>query len=148
MDRRGFTLIELLVVLTIMALFVSLAAPAMTGAVPGFELKAAVSDLGTALRRSRSEALRTNRSTFVEVDVRKPGYRVGDDGGVVAFPPGTQITLTIAKRERSGQGRGRIRFFPDGTATGARLVIAGAGKIIEMEVDWFDGRIVRRTSAL
>jgi general secretion pathway protein H len=140
MRADGFTLIELLVVLTIMALLTSLAAPLLNRALPGLEIRSAARAFADDLKVARDRALRTKRSSFVEIDVDQRNYRQGEDGPLIEFPDGSNVTLTVADRERVDDSRGRIRFFPDGTATGGKVVIQRGKNAIALEVDWFDGR--------
>lgn len=136
----GFTLIELLVVLTVIALLTSLASPLFQRALPGLEFRAAARDLVADLRNARGQALRSKRTSFVEIDVSARSYKVGEDGPLGTLPEAAELTLTVAARERLDEGRGRIRFFPDGTASGGKLVMRRGQNAIALEVDWFDGR--------
>ena len=140
MRSSGFTLIELLVVLTVMALLTSLAAPLFNRALPGLEIRSAARVFAEDLKLARDRALRTKRPSFVEIDVEQRSYRQGEDGPLTDFPEGSDVTLTVADRERVDNSRGRIRFFPDGTATGGKIVIRRDNNTIALEVDWFDGR--------
>ncbi|MDQ2090855.1 GspH/FimT family pseudopilin [Marimonas arenosa] len=143
-NRRGadgFTLIELLVVMTLMALVAALATPMLGRVVPGLEVKAAAQDLGGELRRARSVALRDNREATVLIDVAAGSYRGAGEARDAELPSGVTVELVMARRERIDDDRGRIRFYPDGTSTGGRIILARGSARYELEVDWFDGMV-------
>ena len=41
----------------------------------------------------------------------------------------------------SGNGRGGIDFFPDGTSTGGRITLALEGRNRRIDIEWLTGRI-------
>lgn len=137
----GFTLVELLVVLLLVAILTTLAAPMARRALPGFELDATTETLVDALRLVRSTAIREGRDTWLTVDVGEGTY--WRQGGPSAFrvPDGIAFDLLTAERERIDGETGRIRFFPDGSATGGTIVLSRGRDRRHVEVDWFDGRI-------
>jgi len=69
MDKRsasaGFTLIELMVVVALVALLLSLAAPAFKGVINSMRLTTAVNALFTSLLLARSEAIKRNGRAVV-----------------------------------------------------------------------------------
>ena len=76
---RGFTLLEILVVMVIAALMVALVPPLFSGAVSGTRLKGSVRDLAVALRETRSQAIIHNTERRVQLDLKTPRYRVGNN---------------------------------------------------------------------
>ena len=141
-DRQsGLALIELLVVLTIVAMVATLAAPSLFRQVGAVSFDKAAVELRDTFRSARLEAMRTQRETWVEIDVAGGLYRVANEAAATALPNGFAMSLLTARRETLGDGVGRIRFFPDGAATGGAVVLRAEGRAKEVRVDWFDGGV-------
>ena len=62
---RGFTIIELMIVITILAIFIMLAAPSMGNLVRDQRIKTATGDVYATLAFARSEALKRNTNVAV-----------------------------------------------------------------------------------
>lgn len=142
--RGGFTLVELLVVLAIATLLVTLVPPLISAALPGVELKAAARRTMASLRLARETAIRTGADTALMVNVEErrlelPGFRT------VSFPKRVQMRLEAASREMLDDNQGAIRFFPDGSSTGGRIVLArgdpGDQSGYQVGVTWLTGRV-------
>jgi general secretion pathway protein H len=141
---RGFTLVELLLVLAIATLLVALVPPLISAALPGVQTKDAARRTVAALRLARETAIRNGADAILVVDVNQrrlelPGYRS------VRFPGGLVVSLEGAEREMIDDDRGAIRFFPDGSSTGGRIILArgveGARTGYEVGVTWLTGRV-------
>jgi general secretion pathway protein H len=146
LSRRslGFTLVELLVVLAIATLLLAAVPPLISAALPGVELKAAARRTMASLRLAREAAIRSGVDTALLVDVEErrlelPGFRA------VAFPKRVEMHLEAASREMLDDNRGAIRFFPDGSSTGGRIVLArgetGERSGYQVGVTWLTGRV-------
>lgn len=138
--RRGFTLVELLVVLAIAALAMSAVPPLVSAALPGVEMKAAARRTLSALRLARESAIRqgTDLALVVDIEARQlelPGHRV------MRLPEALNLTLEAAEQEMLADQRGAIRFFPDGSSTGGRLILAHADSGYQVGVNWLTGRV-------
>lgn len=137
----GFTLLELLVVLAIVALMTAIAAPRFAAALPGAELDSGARKLAAGLREARSMAVSTNRAVPFTLRGGANLYTIGRGGESRQLPGKLAITLVTGRREISGANQGSIRFFPDGSSTGGRIELKGAGGKRSIEVDWLTGRI-------
>lgn len=137
----GFTLLELLVVLAIVALMTAIAAPRFAAALPGAELDSGARKLAAGLREARSLAVSTNRAVPFTLRGDANLYTIGRGGESRQLPGKLAITLVTGRREISGANQGSIRFFPDGSSTGGRIELKGAGGKRSIEVDWLTGRI-------
>ncbi len=137
----GFTLLELLVVLAIVALMTAIAAPRFAAALPGAELDSGARKLAAGLREARSLAVSTNRAVPFTLRGGANLYTIGRGGESRQLPGKLAITLVTGRREISGANQGSIRFFPDGSSTGGRIELKGAGGKRSIEVDWLTGRI-------
>jgi general secretion pathway protein H len=142
--RRGFTLVELLLVLAIATLLVALVPPLISAALPGVQTKDAARRTVAALRLARETAIRTGEDAVLIVDVtgrrlELPGFRS------VGFPSRLVLSLEAADREMIDEDRGAIRFFPDGSSTGGRIILArgeeGERSGYEVGVTWLTGRV-------
>jgi general secretion pathway protein H len=136
----GFTLIELLVVLAILgmtlALFTAYRSPwSRTLSVDG-----AASQLAADLRLARSQAIAGNRPVLVSIDMPGHQYRVGA-GDVRHIPGELRMELLTIANERQSERIADIRFNPDGSSTGGRIVLVDDHRHIDVGVDWLTGRV-------
>ncbi len=141
MDARGFTLLELLVVLALAVLLLGLAQPMLSAAFPGTELKAAAQELAAGLRMARSLARTHGEPTSLELDLENHRFRIGNDGRFHPLPSRLHLSLITAASELTGTNRGSIRFFPDGSASGGRILLATGSRKLGVDVDWLTGKV-------
>lgn len=138
---RGYTLTELLVALAIIGL-VLVAVPLMAGrSGPGAQAKAAALEVASALRQTRGQAIADFKSQVFVLDTERGVYRAGSKGSETKLPDELAINLYTARSEIDEEGRGRIRFFPDGSATGGRVTLTAKGRRYVVAVDWLTGMV-------
>jgi general secretion pathway protein H len=113
--EHGFTLVELLVVLTILALVAAMALPRLSARL-GPTAGERAAGLADQLRAAREQAISTARPTQVPVD---PAMARSE-------PP---VDIAV------------ILFFPDGSSSGGRLLVEGAGPPAVIEIDDLTGRV-------
>jgi general secretion pathway protein H len=136
----GFTLLELLVVLAIMAFSLVLVIgyrPPWSGR---FELDTFASELASQLRAARSEAIVSDQPAAVQFDLTHRRYRAGS-AVPKQLPAGVLVQLLTVAGERQGVALGDIRFNPDGSSTGGRIVLAQGKLRVTVGVDWLTGRV-------
>ena len=135
---RGFTLLELLAALLIAATAFAIALPSLTGG-SGTELLSAARTAAAGLRQTRSLAIAANRAAVIEFDVKRREMVL--DGRTRKLPEELRVGLFTARRERIDNDRGTIRFFPDGSSTGGRVMLGNDSRTFLVEVDWLTGRV-------
>lgn len=140
MTARGFTLVELLVVMAIAALMMTAVPGLYSAAFPGLEMKSAARRTASTLRLARETAIRQGEDKLLIVDLDAhrlilEGYRN------LSLPKRLSIELEAAGSEVEGDRRGVIRFFPDGSSTGGRILLSHDGHGYQIGVTWLTGRI-------
>ncbi len=141
-DRRaaGFTLMEMLVVLTIIALLTAVT-PALLGHLPGMRLKAADIAMADTLRQLRERAIRNGSETQMTVDPIARRYVLSSDAVPHALPTVVErLDIATNGQVRPATVR-RLRFFPDGSATGATIRLWHGNQSASIAIDWLTGRI-------
>jgi general secretion pathway protein H len=136
----GFTLIELVVALAVLGLAVALVAgyrPLWSG---GLGVEATAAELAASLRLARSEAIARNRPVEFALDAAGHRYRVGG-ARFRPLPASLSIAMLTIVGERRSAREGDIRFNPDGSSSGGRIVLAGSGRRVAVGVDWLTGRV-------
>jgi general secretion pathway protein H len=136
----GFSLIELVVVLAVLgfalALFVGYKAPWSRG----LGLDGAAAELAAGLRSARAQAIGANRAVAFGLDLAGRGYRIGN-GPSRVLQGSFGIELLTVAGERQGAASGDIRFNPDGSSTGGRIMLADGRRRVAVGVDWLTGRV-------
>ena len=136
----GFTLIEVIVTLAILGLALVIVVGYKAPWSSGFGLKGTASELASGLRLARSEAITSNRPVAFDLDVTGHVYRVGK-GAERRLPANLSIELLTIAGESRGARVGDIRFNPDGSSTGGRIVLAEGSRRTAVGVDWLTGRV-------
>ncbi|MBK1717428.1 type II secretion system protein GspH [Thiocystis violacea] len=111
-----------------------------SAAFPGIEMKAAARRTAATLRLARESAIRKGEDTHVLVDLENhrltlAGYRS------LTLPQRLTIQLDGAGSEMLDDQRGMIRFFPDGSSTGGRVILSHGDHGYQVGVTWLTGRI-------
>ena len=135
----GFTLFELLVALAIVALATLIAVPLVKRGSAGQEIRIAAADLVSASRTAKARAIRTAGETALNLDVAAREYWSDAEPRRRRLPAGLAIRLDVPAGERTGTGTGRVRFFADGSSSGARLALGDGRQTATIAVDWLTG---------
>jgi len=145
----GFTLLELLVVLTIAGLLAAIVPPLFANAVPGARLKSTAREFTTSLRDARSRAITTSRPVVLRVIADPPSYSI-DNAPANLLPSGVSLNVydyitasreALADRDALTAEDIPIRFFADGSSTGAIFKISNSGTAYRIDVSWLTGNI-------
>ena len=138
--RRGFTLIEMLAVLTLVALVAGVAAGLIGANLGGAKTRAAVRDLTAALRQTRGLAIVNGEERGLEIDVDARTYQVPDKPAV-QLPEELSMKLLTAATEQTGDSKGVIRVFPDGSSSGGRITLRRGDHEWRVEIAWLTGEV-------
>ncbi len=137
----GFTLLELLVVLAIIGAVLAITPVLFSRGAPTAEIRSAAREVASAVRLTRSRAIAGNREMVFRLDVDTGEYSAGDESERARLSGKIQLGLFTAESERTGQSKGGIRFFPDGTSTGGRITVANTALSYEIAVNWLTGKV-------
>lgn len=137
---RGFSLIELIVVLVLIATLAGIGAAVIGGALPGRELRAAAAEVAGELRYTRAQAIVTGQEQVFRLDVAgkrwtSAGKRAGD------LPAAVDLVATTARDPEPVDEVAVVRFFPDGAATGGRIVFRRGEAAWRVDVAWLTGEV-------
>ena len=141
-EQNGFTLIETLVVVAILAIMVGVLVARGPTRSATIDLTAASRMLADDLRHARAQAIDTDRPVHLDAaQMREVVARLVDRNR--AGP----ISLSVHSPADAVRGDGVLRFNPDGSANGARIVLVEGHEYISIGIDWLTGRIDRGTIA-
>lgn len=138
--RRGFTLIEMIAVLMLVALVAGAVAFSLGSNLKGVRTKAAVRDLTAAMRYTRGLAIVQHEQRALEIDVDARTYQA-PGRPLIELPEGLDMKLLTAASEQTGDSKGLIRFFPDGSSSGGRVTLKRGDHEWRVEIAWLTGEV-------
>jgi general secretion pathway protein H len=132
--EHGFSLIELIVVLAVLSIVAVAVAPLATPWRRGTLMDVAAREVVLALRTARAAAIYGNKETVFTLDGAAGHY--WSDGA----PAPKALPARISAAFAPGTPTGRIRFFPDGGASGGTIVLRDAHRSASIRIDALSGR--------
>jgi general secretion pathway protein H len=139
--ERGFTLLELLVALAVAAVALAVVLPNLARPPGRMELAANAREVAAALRMARGQAIARNRPAGFTADTRAAAFGVAGQGPLRPLARGVALALYTTEQEVEDEGRGTIRFYPDGSSTGGGVSLSQGGLRYDVLVDWFSGGV-------
>jgi general secretion pathway protein H len=139
--EAGFTLFEMLIVMTILAM--AMASMSMLYREPSGASRAKAAALLTAsrLRDLRASAMTNRSERYAEIVPSKGVLSFGDGRAALRLDPSIEISVTAADSERRSPESAGIRFFPNGSSTGATIKLRSDRQSYEVRVNWLTGRV-------
>lgn len=128
--ERGATLIEAMVALAILALVSAVTYPAMERGYGRLELRRATERLAADLRVARGMALKRGAPVVLALSADGTSYAVGP------------IQRASVAANVTFGGSPRVAFFPDGSASGGRIIVANRGREAQVAVDPATGALL------
>ena len=130
----------MLVVLAIIG-FAFAAAPAVIAGLDSLRLRAASYDVMALLREARAIAARGEVTTEMVLSLDRPALSLAGTGRASTLPAVVQRMSIEPAGLIDPERRAHIRFFPDGSATPARIALVNRSMSITIVVDWLTGRV-------
>jgi general secretion pathway protein H len=131
----------LIVVLALAGLMFALVPPLFSGSITRAEAKGAARELAAALRFARGYAVSRQEEAVLTLDTQNRWYKISGRNRVKGLPKRLDITLITARSEQRSAKVGAVRFYPDGSATGGQIRLAGGGQKFVVDVNWLTGRV-------
>lgn len=142
--EQGFTLAELLIVIALLALFAGLALANYTGPQQQVSLRMATSTLVNQLQMAKAQAGKRNTESTLVFDAATRSHWVEGVTRVHTLPQSVSADFETVHDERITGTRGRVRFYPDGTASGGRFILRAGKSQSTVTVDWMTGAVDTR----
>lgn len=138
-STAGYTLAELIVVLVILGLATALIGPRVLGPSSARDLRTATETFTDMASQARNQAILSGQDTRLLVDVEAKSIRIVPSGAMRKLPDSVALTVTAAESEQVGLVAG-VRFFPDGSSTGASIEVEVDGRPLrEVRIEWVTG---------
>ncbi|MGH8108775.1 MAG: type II secretion system protein XpsH [Arenimonas sp.] len=139
-SARGFSLLEIVVVVGLISVLVTFAAYALNKQRPGQQLRSSAKELAAELRFTKSQAMMTGQAQVFQINANTREW-TGPKNHSGVLPKSLEIIATTAKREQPDDGIAAIKFFPDGAATGGRIVLQHDKAKWQVDVKWLTGEV-------
>jgi general secretion pathway protein H len=137
---RGFSLLEIIVVVGLISLLMTFAAYAINKQLPGQQLRSSAKQLAAELRFTKSQAMVTGEPQSFQINVKTREWK-GPKNHSGVLPKSLEVIATTARSEQPELDAAAIKFFPDGAATGGRIVLQHKTAKWQVDVKWLTGEV-------
>lgn len=137
-NAAGFSLVEMLAIIALLATIAAIALPAMRGQPDRLRFEVTVNRIMDAIRLTRTMAIATNSISDLEFDLDK---KIFQSKAVAPAVVPNEITLKLKVAALSGTtySSGKIKFFPDGSSSGAEIMLSMRSMSTTICLNWITG---------
>ena len=141
----GFSLLEMILVMVLIAAASLLAIAAFGGGMQGMKLRAGAKEVAAQMRFARAVAISSGQPQDVIIHPTARRWQ-GAKGRTGDLPGVGEVVFTGARAgqfapDEDNEGKGTVRFFPDGAATGGRVRLMANGGGWDVDVSWLTGEV-------
>ena len=137
--QSGFTLLELLAVLAVLAISAGAVLGLGQASTETAKVRMFLLHAEAMMREARTAAISSAVAQDVVIDVKARQLVHAGRNRVLQVPAGVSLEGTLARVPEAGGTGHVIRFFPDGSATGASLPFRFRGVVYVLRVNWLTG---------
>jgi general secretion pathway protein H len=137
----GFTLFELLAVLVVLAMMIAAVSALYRPPSAGTQVKATAYLAASRLRDLRAAAMTTGSERVATIDVSKRMIGFSDGREPLQLNKTIAVAVTGADAERRSETVEGIRFYPNGSSSGATITLRSEGEAYEVRINWLTGRV-------
>ena len=138
--QRGFTLIEVIVVVGLISVLMGFSAYVLNKQLPGQQLRSAAKTLAAELRFTKTHAMVSGEAQSFKINAKTHEWS-GPKNHSGVLPKSLEIIATTARVEQPEEDVAAIKFFPDGAATGGRIVLQHKTAKWQVDVKWLTGEV-------
>lgn len=149
----GFSLLEMILVMVLIAAASLLAVAAFGGGMQGMKMRAGAKEVAAQMRFARAVAISSGQPQDVVIDPAGRRWQGARDRSG-ELPDVGEVVFTGARASQfqpdgQNEGKGTVRFFADGSATGGRVRLVANGGGWDVDVGWLTGEVrVKRVQAV
>lgn len=137
----GLTLFELLVVMAVIVTAAAAIASLYRSPSSGTQVKATALLAASRLRDLRAAAMTTGSERVATIDVNSRVIGFTDGHAALKLSRSIAITVTGADSERRSAATAGVRFFPNGSSSGATIQLRSERQAYEIRINWLTGRV-------
>ena len=137
---RGFSLLEIIVVVGLIAVVMTFGAYALNKQLPAQQLRSSARELAAELRFTKTQAMVTGEAQSFQINAKTREWK-GPKNHSGVLPKSLEIIATTARSEQPEDDVAAIKFFPDGAATGGRIVLQHKTAKWQVDVKWLTGEV-------
>lgn len=131
---RGFTLLELIMVLLLAGMLAAIVVPSFSGTLESSRLRGGAAEIRATFSLARTLSASSGRERSVVFDLDRGEYGIAGERRRRSLPDGIWIrSIRVGDAQVDGDrlshepGVPRVRFFPDGSAEEAEVVLTSTG---------------------
>ena len=149
----GFSLLEMILVMALIAAASLLAVATFGGGMQGMKMRAGAKEVAAQMRFARAVAISSGQPQDVVIDPAGRRWQGARDRSG-ELPDVGEVVFTGARASQfqpdgQNEGKGTVRFFADGAATGGRVRLVANGGGWDVDVGWLTGEVrVKRVQAV
>jgi general secretion pathway protein H len=137
----GFTLFEVLAVMAIVAMIAAALSTLYRSPSAGVEVRAEALLAASRLRDLRASAMAAGRERLATIDAASRVIRFNDGRDPLVLGRSIVVAVTAAESEQRSPTTAGIRFFPNGSSSGATIKLSTKRHASEIRVNWLTGRV-------
>lgn len=137
----GFTLMEVLAVLVIIAMTAAAISTLYRSPSGSAQIKTAALLAASRLRDLRANAMTSGNERVATIHVDARAMEFSDGSAPISFSRAMKMEVTAADSENRSPTETGVRFYPNGSSTGATINLEIEGRGYEIRVNWLTGRV-------